>query len=118
MNTEYIALPETITVAGAMEFLRGQEEILESLNVLFLVDIEGRLTASVPLARIFLASGDTKLASLAPEQLRRSTLHEKQARITELFDKYNLITLPIVDEGGRLAGVVTADDIISVLRKK
>ncbi len=118
MNTEYIALPENITVAEAMEFLRGQEEVLESLNVLFLVDTEGRLTASVPLARIFLANGDTKLASLAPEKLRKSYVHEKQGRLTELFDKYNLITLPIVDEEGRLAGVVTADDIISVLRQK
>jgi magnesium transporter len=37
-------------------------------------------------------------------------------RVTELFDKYNLFTMPVIDEDGRLAGVVTADDIISVLR--
>jgi Mg/Co/Ni transporter MgtE len=43
---------------------------------------------------------------------------EKQDRITELFDKYNLLTLPILDDSGKLAGVVTADDIISVLRQK
>ena len=118
MNTEYVALPETTTVAGAMEFLRGQEEVLESLNVLFLVDTEGRLKASVPLARIFLARGEVTLASLAPEKLRQARVDEEQDRLTELFDKYNLITLPIVDSEGRLAGVVTADDIISVLRQK
>jgi magnesium transporter len=118
MNTEYVALPEATTVAGAMEFLRGQEDVLESLNVLFLVDPEGHLIATVPLARVFLASGDTTLASLAPEKLRKAYVGEKQNRLTELFDKYNLITLPIVDAEGRLAGVVTADDIISVLRQK
>ena len=41
-------------------------------------------------------------------------MDEKQDRITELFDKYNLLTLPVVDEDGKLAGVITADDIISV----
>ncbi len=118
MNTEYVALGEGATVAGAMEFLRGQEEVLESLNVLFLVDSEGHLKASVPLARIFLAAGDATLTSLAPEKLRKAHVDEEQDRLTELFDKYNLITLPIVDSEGKLAGVVTADDIISVLRQK
>jgi sporulation protein YlmC with PRC-barrel domain len=118
MNTEYLALPETTTVGGAMAFLRDQEEVLESLNVLFLVDADGRLKASVPLARIFLAAGEATLASLAPEKLRKAHVDDEQDRITELFDKYNLITLPIVDSEGKLAGVVTADDIISVLRQK
>ena len=118
MNTEYVALREDATVGEALEFLRGQEELLESLNVLFLVDSEGRLKASVPLARIFLANGDAPLVSLAPEKLRKAQVDEDQDRLTELFDKYNLITLPIVDSEGKLAGVVTADDIISVLRQK
>jgi sporulation protein YlmC with PRC-barrel domain/CBS domain-containing protein len=118
MNTEYVALLEDATVAAALEFLRGQEEVLESLNVLFLVDAQGHLKASVPLARIFLAEAHTTLASLAPEKLRKAHVDEDQDRLTELFDKYNLITLPIVDSEGKLAGVVTADDIISVLRQK
>jgi magnesium transporter len=118
MNTEYVALPENATVAGALEFLRGQGEVLESLNVLFLTDAEGRLKASVPLARVFLSSGEVTLASLAPEKLRKAHVDEDQDHLTELFDKYNLITLPIVDSEGKLAGVVTADDIISVLRHK
>ena len=118
MNTEYVALPEQATVREAIEHLRGQEELLESVNVLLLVDADGVLKASVPLARIFLAAGDTQLRTLAPEKLRRATLDVKQDRLTELFDKYNLFTLPIVDADGRLAGVITADDIISVLRQK
>jgi Mg/Co/Ni transporter MgtE len=42
----------------------------------------------------------------------------KQDRVTELFDKYNVLTLPVLDEEGKLAGVITADDVISVLRQK
>ena len=54
--------------------------MLESLNVLFLVDTEGRLKASVPLARIFLARGEVTLASLAPEKLRQARVDEEQDR--------------------------------------
>ncbi len=118
MNTEYVALPEAATVREAIEHLRGQEELLESVNVLFLVNADGVLKSAVPLARLFLAAGDTELRKLAPEKLRRAALDVKQDELTELFDKYNLITLPIVDGEGRLAGVVTADDIISVLRQR
>lgn len=118
MNTEYVALPYEATVREAIEHLRGQEELLETVNVLLLVDAEGILKAAIPLARIFLAAGDTALHTLAPEKLRRATVDVKQDQLTELFDKYNLVTLPIVDGDGRLAGVVTADDIISVLRQR
>ncbi len=96
----------------------GNEDLLENLNTLFLVDEEERLTASIPLARLFLAAGDAKLKDLAAETLIQVTVDENQDRVTELFDKYNLLTLPVVDEDGKLAGVITADDIISVLRQK
>ena len=118
MNTEYVALPEAATVREAIDHLRGQEELLESVNVLFLIDSDGILKATVPLARIFLAAGDRELRTLAPEKLRRASLDVKQEDLTEIFDKYNLISLPIVDAEGRLVGVVTADDIISVLRQR
>jgi CBS domain-containing protein/sporulation protein YlmC with PRC-barrel domain len=118
MNTEYVALHEEATVADAMEALKGNEDLLEYLNTLFLIDGEGRLTAAVPLARLFVAAGGTRLKELASETLIRVSVEEGQDAVIELFDKYNLLTLPVVEEEGKLAGVVTADDIISVLRQK
>lgn len=118
MNTEFISLHGNASVSDAMAALKGNEDLLESLNTLFLVDGEERLAASIPLARLFLAVGDTKLKDLASGTLIQVTLDESQDRVTELFDKYNLMTLPVVDEDGKLAGVITADDIISVLRQK
>jgi flagellar motility protein MotE (MotC chaperone)/sporulation protein YlmC with PRC-barrel domain len=118
MNTEYVALPENITVAEAMEALKAHEGILESLNTLFLVDKDEHLTASVPLARLFIAAGSTPLKELGVETLIRVDVNEKQNRITELFDKYNLVTLPVVDKAGKLVGGITADEVISLLRQK
>ncbi|HEV3201092.1 MAG TPA: CBS domain-containing protein [Bryobacteraceae bacterium] len=118
MNTEYVSLHDNASVMDALAALRGNEDLLEGLNTLFLVDSEERLSASIPLARLFIASGGAKLKDLASETLIVVPVDEKQDRVTELFDKYNLLTLPVVDEDGKLAGVITADDIISVLRQK
>jgi magnesium transporter len=118
MNTEYVALPNDATVADAMRALKDNEELLESLNTLFLIDTEERLTGVVPLARLFLHEGATPLATLAADTLIDAPVDEQQDRVTELFDKYNLLALPVVDENRKLAGVITADDIISVLRQK
>ena len=58
------------------------------------------------------------LATLASDNLVEVQVTEKQDRVTEIFDKYNLLTLPVVDEDGKLAGVITADDVITVLRQR
>lgn len=118
MNTEYVALPEDITVAGAIEALKAHEETLESLNTIFLVDESEKLKAAVPLARLFLAAGTTPLKQLATEPLIHVDVNENQDRITEMFDKYNLLALPVLDESGKLAGAITADEVISLLRQQ
>jgi magnesium transporter len=118
MNTEYASLADTATVADAIALMRENEELLENLNLILLTDTEGRLTATVHVTRLFLAAGETQLQSLAQDPLLSAPVDMSQKRVTELFDKYNIFTLPVVDERRVLCGVITADDIISVLRQK
>ena len=118
MNTEYLAINENATVGDAIAALRGNEELLESLNAVFLIDADECLIATVPLARLFVADSGRPLRELAADTLIKASVDEHQDRVTELFDKYNVFTLPVVDEDGKLAGVITADDIISVLRNR
>lgn len=118
MNTEYVALHPENTIEEAMDALREQEELLESLNTLLLVDDDGKLVGSVPLARLFLSTGSTPLASLASEHNVSVAIEERENRVIEIFDKYNVITLPVVDAEGKLEGVITADDIIAALRHR
>ena len=111
--------PKTRQSAEAMEALRKHEEILESLNTLFLVDENEQLKASVPLsAPVPRRRSQRHSRILAAEPLIHVDVKEKQDRITEMFDKYNLLALPVLDEAGKLAGVITADEVISLLRHK
>ena len=118
MNTEAIVLPENTTLTEAMDILREHEDLLETTHVLFLAGEGGRITGSVALARLFLADGSTQLKALATGSLISTRPSVKEHRVTEMFDKYNLLALPVLEGDGTLAGVITADDVISVLRQR
>ncbi len=117
MDLGFIALPEASTVAQAMEELKKNEEPIENLHDIFLVDDENRLRATVPLAKLLFASGDTPLKEFAIDPLLSIQPDEKQDRVAEVFDKYNLLTLPVVSETKELLGVITVDDVVALLRQ-
>jgi CBS domain-containing protein/sporulation protein YlmC with PRC-barrel domain len=118
MNTEAIVLREDTLLADAMGHLREQGDALENTHAVFLSDEQGRITAQVPVARLFLGDVRSPLRELANGRLISTRPDETQKRVTELFDKYNLLAMPVLEEDGSLAGVITADDVISVLRKR
>src|SRR5579871_5528664 len=80
MTTEYVALPRNATVEDALAALRGNEDLLGTLNTLFLVDADGRLVNSIPLARLFVAPPGAPLHDLAPDSAIRVSVDEKQDR--------------------------------------
>jgi len=118
MTTDYLALPPAATVNDAVGALRNFEGGIESVSTIFLVDKDGRLVGAVPLASLVLASAETALSSLAPSRLISCLAGAREKEVAELFDKYNLLMLPVVDKQGLLTGVITADDVISLLRSK
>lgn len=118
MTTEYLALPIAATVHDAIEAMRTFEGRMESMSTVFLVDSHGTLVGAVPLAKIVLATSSTPLLSLAQEPLVSCHADAKEKEFAELFDKYNLLTLPVVDEKNQLTGVITPDDVINMLRAK
>jgi magnesium transporter len=118
MNTEFLAVDSEATVNDAIQALRHFEGGVETVGTIFLVDREGRLTGAVPLVRLVLAHHDDKLVSLAQHPLISTQAGVREKEVAELFDKYNLQTLPVVDEQGNLTGVITSDDVISLLRAK
>jgi magnesium transporter len=118
MTTEFLALPFSATVQNAIDSLREFEGGVEAVSTIYLVDSHGTLTGAVPLARLVLAPPSTSMLSLVQEPLvlARETVEENE--VAELFDKYNLQTLPVVNEHNKLTGVITSDDVISMLRAK
>jgi magnesium transporter len=113
-----LELPDAALVADALAALRATDESYDHIQAAFLVDSGQRLRGVVPLARLFTASESAPMLGLADEELITTRPETPDAHVAELFDKYNLLMLPVVYDDGVLAGVITADDIISVLRHK
>src|SRR5450755_117524 len=116
MNTEYLAVNVSATVRDGIEALRHFEGGVETVSTIYLVDSHGTLAGAVPLAKIVLATPETPMLSLTLEPLISTHGGSKEKEVAELFDKYNLSTLPVVDDNKKLTGVITSDDIISLLR--
>src|SRR6266446_6593470 len=118
MATEFIALPGTATAHDAIEAMRKFEGRMENMSTIYLTDSHGTLAGAVPLVKIVLAPSSTPLLALAQEPLISCHENAKEKEFAELFDKYNLLTLPVIDEHNRLTGVITPDDVIAMLRSK
>ena len=118
MTTEYMALKAGSKVSDAVEMLRNFEGGVESVSTIYIIGEREKLLGHVPLAKIVLATPETPLMLLSTGHMQTIHPGADEKEVAELFDKYNLLTLPVVDEEGILTGVITADDVINMLRAK
>jgi magnesium transporter len=116
MTTDYMALAPTARVHDAVEMLKRFEGGLESMSTIYLIGENEKLVGAVPLAKLVVSHPNTHLSELKAEPLISVSPEADEREVAEIFDKYNLLTLPVVDENGSLTGVITADDVISILR--
>src|SRR5436190_9302820 len=117
MTTEYISVSETAVVDDAIEALKTFEGSREALATIYLTGPAHRLVGAVPLVTIATSSPAVQL-SLLSEPFIACALDTPDDEVAELFDKYNLLTLAVADSDGRIAGIITADDIIAMLRHR
>jgi sporulation protein YlmC with PRC-barrel domain len=117
MTTAFVTAPFDATVAEGVEALRRFEGDPETVTEIYLTDERDVLKGIVPLARLVLAKPETRLNVLAEPRFISCQADDHQRYVAELFDKYNLRALPVVDGEGRIAGVVEADHVIAFLRE-
>ena len=116
MTRDYISLKEGALAGEAVASLRDFEGSLETLTHIFLLDEQEVLLGVVPLVKVLLASADETLASLRDDHIVSCGKHTNGKKVAELFDKYNLRALPVVDEEKKLVGVIYAEQVIAQLR--
>ena len=117
MTTEFVAVAETGVVDDAIEALKAFEGSAEAVATIYLTGPGQKLVGSVPLVKIAISSPAVQLSQLSDPYIACAA-DTPQDEVAALFDKYNLITLAVVDEHGRLSGIITADDVITMLRHR
>jgi magnesium transporter len=118
MTKDYVALGQQLTVNDAILALEGFEGDVETLTHIYLVDEHGVLYGVVPLVKVLLASRESSLAGLTDDHIVSCDIHATSKKVAELFDKYNLRALPVLDSARKLAGVIYAEQVIAQLRMK
>ena len=118
MTTEFVKVGLQSTVAQAVQALRTFDGDPESVTEVYLLDEKRILRGAVSLARVVMAQPEARLSVLAEPRTISCPADINQNELAEMFDKYNLHALPVVDALGRMVGVVHADHVISFLREK
>jgi magnesium transporter len=118
MTSDYIALPHEAQLSHAITALREYEGDIETVTEIYLLDQEGRLAAILPLVQLLLAGPESLLAELPHGHLVSCNTNADGRKVAELFDKYNLRSLPVLDDEKQLVGVIHAEQVIALLRSK
>jgi CBS domain-containing protein len=115
MTTDYVRVAPEATVVEAIEALRTFEGDADTVAEIYLVTPDDKLTGIITLPSLLLAALDAKLAKLAHGHAVSCGLHEDEQHVAQLFDKYNLRSLPVLDAHGKIAGVIHAEQVIAQL---
>jgi sporulation protein YlmC with PRC-barrel domain len=118
MTTDFVYVDVSATVATAVQALRVFDGDPETVTEIYLLDEKRVLRGSIPLARVVMAQPDTRLLVLAEPRVLSCPADMHQNDLAEMFDKYNLHALAVVDVQNRMVGVVQADHVIAFLREK
>jgi magnesium transporter len=116
MNTDFIYVGQEATKAEVIAWIREKDVNLEQLDTIFLIDMDAKLSGVVPVARLLFASAHETMEGLRSEPVLSLPADAHEKEVFEIFDKYNLRSLAVVDYLGRPIGAITVDDIVSRLR--
>lgn len=118
MTPEYVALPLDISAREALDQIRRVGRGKETLNVLFLVDQQGKLVKDLRLGTLVLASPDQKLLEIEDRSLISVVATADREEVLKSFEKYDRIALPVTDAAGHMLGIITVDDMLDVAEEE
>lgn len=118
MNTDFVFIGETATREEVLEWMRTQDLNFDALDTVVLLDGAAQFSGIVPVARLLLSAPEQSVAELKLEPLLSVRADADESEVFELFDKYNLRTLTVIDENQRPIGTIAVDDVVSRLVAK
>ena len=115
MTTEYVCVPATLTAAETIDRLRELEPTAETIYYVYVTDAEDRLVGVLSLRDLIVAKPNTIISTFMYDEPVAVHTGASQEEVTDVVARYNLLAVPVVDEEGRMEGIVTVDDAIDTL---
>lgn len=118
MALEFVAIKADATIRDAIETIREKRHEVENLYYLWVIDDFERLVGVISLKDLVLESPDEKIGQIMNPEVISVYVDRDQEEVAQLVKKYDLVTIPVVDENNRLVGRITHDDIIDVIEEE
>jgi magnesium transporter len=118
MQTEFIAVEPHWTVGQTIDYMRETPDLPDRFWELYVVDADRKLKGVVALDRLLRTKRPVPIAELVEEDLRPVRATDDQGEAARLFERYDLVSAPVVDDDNRLVGVLTFDDIVDVIEEE
>jgi Mg/Co/Ni transporter MgtE len=115
MTTDLVTVPPNVTAEEAIRLVRSQAAEMDNVYYVYVVDDGEHLLGELSLRELIVANPNTSIGRVMHRELIRGRLDDSQEEIARMIAKYNLLSLPIVDDEGRLKGIVTVDDAMDVI---
>jgi magnesium transporter len=115
MQTEFIAVPPFWTVGQTIDYLRETQDLPDTFHDILIVDPAFHLVGTVSLDRLLRTKRPVPVSEILQEDPQRILVTDELLDTVRLFERYNLISAPVVDDAGRLVGVITIDDIVDII---
>lgn len=118
MDFEVVSIREDVNCEGALRYLRRFEELPGQTDAIFVVDREDRLKGTLPLKRLLVTDPDVEIAGLYQREVVSFGPEEDADEAAEAFDRYDLVSVPVVDSQQRVIGRVTVEAVLEYVREK
>ncbi|MBI5971048.1 MAG: magnesium transporter [Deltaproteobacteria bacterium] len=118
MQAELVSIVEGSTVQETIEEIRRKSKDIENITHVFVTDSAGVLTGVVSLNRLILSSPDTRIKDISEAEPVKVTTDLDQEEVAKIFQKFDLVAIPVVDKNGRLVGRITIDDVVDVVEEE
>lgn len=115
MTNEVVTVPPNVTAEAAIKLVRAQAAEMDNVYYVYVVDDVERLLGALSLRELIVADPSTPIGRVMHRELIRGRLDDSHEEVARLIAKYNLLSLPIVDDVGVLRGIVTVDDAMDVV---
>jgi magnesium transporter len=118
MQRALVALPQHWTVGETIDFLRAKEDLPDDFYDLFIVDPLHKPIGAVPLSRAIRNKRTAQLTEIMETEFRVIPATMDQESVAHIFRQYGIVSAPVVDDSGRLIGVITVDDVVHVIEEE
>ncbi len=116
LTTEYVELNETDTVAEAIDKIKAQGKVAETINHCYVVSAQRRLVGEIALKEVLFEESDTKIVDLLDENVVYVKTDDDQEEVVKTIQKYDITVVPVVNDDHCLVGIITVDDILDVMQ--